>query len=839
MVLFGDLKVRLAKSLPILLILTFSLFHVNVVRADLVQVTGHVYDDEGKSVEGVFVAAFSLTPPWKWYGQVVTDAGGHYSLSLERPQRTDFPKFYKGRPVYEGYGLLAGAPSDGKWRVMEYNPGDFVDTEGGNAVQHDFKLKRAGVLVLEAYNPDGSRIKSFPDQWEGQNRTGPVFTTDFDWRVWRSVFRAQEGILLVGLNEANVINFPWNVPGFGKVILRADNGGEGYVFTRPGDEMRINLNYELARTEFRLLKESHERYVREGYTLPSNLTLPAQSAEGLLIEAASTFDGSKKAHFADLCLNRTLWARESLELEKASQDIEMYRKGDVTIQVVDSDGNPADGVQISVAQTTHDFLFGAQFGPSFDRQGFELLREAGINYAQLSLTWRETEPSFGHYELDPVSKIEGLREEGTRIGGYWMLILEPGGNTWDTGLMNLDSDELADRVNSHVRTIVAQYSAHADRWEIAGDSNLEGNSLGLGLGVLDLNKIAADVAKGFNPNSAIIATFGHPCGFDTAYLYEGSDDDFTTDAYSFFPYLQRVVGSQLRMGLALWYGSTYEFYPGTTEVALSSQIAELPFRDLASLSRLLDWYGTLSVPVEITAFNAPSNYTSTLGYWHRRAWDEQLQAEWVEKFYTIAFSKPRVAAIGYQDPKDQTYMVTGRGLLTASNVPRESYYALKNLITKNWTTKLSMRADANGQAQFRGFAGNYTITIRTENGLVNSTIHVSEQTSQAYTIRIGQPSTNAVTKVEAEQAIAKAAEAVSKAKTEGRTILLDKAESLLQDARKALSEENYGQATVLAGEANQAADSAATWLIIPVAVVSIGLVLAVIVWLRKRARKTD
>jgi hypothetical protein len=166
-------------------------------------------------------------------------------------------------------------------------------------------------------------------------------------------------------------------------------------------------------------------------------------------------------------------------------------------------------------------------------------------------------------------------------------------------------------------------------------------------------------------------------------------------------------------------------------------------------------------------------------------------------------------------------------------------------MTEDWATRLVAKTDENGQVMFRGFAGNYTVTIRTENGLINSAIHVDEQASQAYTIKIGQSpttttiqsSTTAVGKAEAEQAVAKAAGAISKAKTEGRMILLDRAESLLRDSQKALSEENYGQARVLAEEANRAADRAVTWLVIPVVVAFAGAAVSVVLLLRKRGEK--
>jgi len=80
---------------------------------------------------------------------------------------------------------------------------------------------------------------------------------------------------------------------------------------------------------------------------------------------------------------------------------------------------------------------------------------------------------------------------------------------------------------------------------------------------------------------------------------------------------------------------------------------------------------------------------------------------------------------------------------------------------------------------------------------------------------------------------------VSKAKAEGRTIYLDRAESLLEDARKALVEENCTQAIVLAEESERAADLAVTWLVIPAIMAFAGGILSgsAILFRRVRARK--
>jgi hypothetical protein len=348
----------------------------------------------------------------------------------------------------------------------------------------------------------------------------------------------------------------------------------------------------------------------------------------------------------------------------------------------------------------------------------------------------------------------------------------------------------------------------------------------------DIIRTGIAAARAADPTAEVLAYMGHICGWDAAWY----QDEYTLDPYTYLTQLDRSGVNLDGIALQLTYGSVNE-WGGATEIEVNGFQSPYFFRDLASISRLLDWYGTLSKPIHITEFNVPGNFESNLGYWHNRSWDETLKTEWIKRFYTIAFSKPLLKEITYWSAIDQPYMRANRGLLDSHHSPRESYYALKSLITGNWTTHLTLNTDANGQVSFRGFAGNYTIMINTKNSPINSTIHVSEQTSQAYTIKIGQPSTHVAGMVEAEQAIANATEAVNKAKTEGRTILLDKAESLLQDAERALAEENYTQAILSAQEASQAAESAVTWLVMPAVVAFAGVIVSVAMLLRKRGKK--
>ena len=56
------------------------------------------------------------------------------------------------------------------------------------------------------------------------------------------------------------------------------------------------------------------------------------------------------------------------------------------------------------------------------------------------------------------------------------------------------------------------------------------------------------------------------------------------------------------------------------------------------------------------------------------------------------------------------------GLFTRDMEPKQSYYALNNLINNEWKTNLTAKADKKGQVEFRGFKGNYLIKYKDKAG---------------------------------------------------------------------------------------------------------------------------
>jgi len=67
------------------------------------------------------------------------------------------------------------------------------------------------------------------------------------------------------------------------------------------------------------------------------------------------------------------------------------------------------------------------------------------------------------------------------------------------------------------------------------------------------------------------------------------------------------------------------------------------------------------------------------------------------------------------------------GLLHADLSPKPAYLALKELID-SWTTSGNGTTDDNGELFFRGFAGDYDVTVETVDGRsLEARIHINEQ----------------------------------------------------------------------------------------------------------------
>jgi GH35 family endo-1,4-beta-xylanase len=132
--------------------------------------------------------------------------------------------------------------------------------------------------------------------------------------------------------------------------------------------------------------------------------------------------------------------------------------------------------------------------------------------------------------------------------------------------------------------------------------------------------------------------------------------------------------------------------------------------------KTFDMYEELGLPIHITEFIPQSSGKEITG-WRRGIWTEELQAECAGQFYTLAFGHPSIESISWWGFSDKNIWLKGGGLVDDEYNPKPVFNLLERLIRNEWMTKeIKLCTDKKGSIAFRGFFGEYEITVREKSG---------------------------------------------------------------------------------------------------------------------------
>lgn len=674
-----------------------------------VRIIGQVTNEDNHPVVNAWVGLFD--GQWNYTGaSTQTNQQGKYELLA---------------PALDSYIIDAYPPSrlkNGVYGFSYYGLAKKTWRQDASSITVDLVLHPVGNVVLKAFDENGNLMRQKDFGWqrnvyatdENGIRVDDRFTMIHDIlssaNNWDDNLRLPD--ITIPLNHPRSINLLWDVPSFGKIMVLADNGGKGFSLDRIGDVLIINLNFELARTQFTTVNKTIDDYTEEGYQIPEQAHAEIKRARQFFATASAEEDDGTRAILSNKALNCSLYAGEELEYEKALQSIELDRKKDVTLKIQDETGRPLSATTINYTQTSHDFLFGnweLSKGTLLHLSYYRLMKEAGINFPVLNIVWTDT---------GEAKRILGLwTDQETNVEGYNVVWFH---GTWGIGeatyLYSLTFDHLKEEVDSHVYSVVMAYKDRIRYWALV--SEIEGswsNHWHLSLDqIVEIVDVSCKAARRADPSATIILNFAVPAGESAGYSY-GVEGE--TRGYVPFELLERIVKRNVdfdAIGLQLYYGDIRELSgPGT------------PARDAFAISRILEWYAQFNKPIFITELEVPSSYSAdedfVSGYWHALP-SEETQSDWLRFVYTIGYSKPYVRCITWWDASDIGAFSLHGGVIDQNGRPKLAYYTLKDLIHA-WTTEGVGNTDSDGILRFRGFAGNYTIQVE---GYESAQVHVSE-----------------------------------------------------------------------------------------------------------------
>ncbi len=377
----------------------------------------------------------------------------------------------------------------------------------------------------------------------------------------------------------------------------------------------------------------------------------------------------------------------------AAVRIEQNRKADFTVQVRDPAGHAVPGATVRVAMKRHAFGFGSIAGAdrivSTDTTDAtygdnQKLRDTFLemfNWAVLGndLKWPNWEPTSGTFNTTAaLNAARWIRDHGASgLRGHnlvwpsWAklpawLQTEYNARVTSDGVTAAKA-WLRTRVLAHIAQEAPVVGTLATRWDVLNEP-FTNHSLQDLLGT-------AEIAAWFQ-QARTFTPAGTPLALND-YDNEGED----------LPHINFLI-------------STMQGQPAPLIDAIGLQ-SHLNVRTLAGPDRILtvmDRYAALGKAIEVTEFDLGTDG------------DEQLQADYLRDYLTLAFSHPAVRSFLVWSFWEGSGATPDRALYRTDWSIKPNGQAWRNLVLGQWWTDTTVTTDANGNATIRGFHGDYAIT---------------------------------------------------------------------------------------------------------------------------------
>jgi GH35 family endo-1,4-beta-xylanase len=385
--------------------------------------------------------------------------------------------------------------------------------------------------------------------------------------------------------------------------------------------------------------------------------------------------------------------------DRIQANIEKYRKGEATIDVVDNAGKPVPDVLIELQQTRHAFLFGCNAfvlgqlkTPEANRQYEEAFAQL-FNFVTVPLYWEGTEPSRGElryeeggrdiYRRPPPDRFFAFGEKyGITLKGHPLLW-----HSCNPDWLPKDPNELRELYRKRFREISERYGKKISIWDAVNESLVCDPKYPL------LTPDRAYVAWAFREIAPLFPAK------TTLLINEVNMASFgTAENSSYFAQVKSLLANDVPVR-----GIGFQFHY-FRRAELDKHLVS-PDCDPIKLLDLYEAFGEFKLPLYVTEITIPSAGPD----------GEALQAEVTRNYYRLWFSVPMMQGITWWNLGDNT-AVEGEneaqgGLANDAMQPKAAYRELDDLINHEWKTTATIHSDAEGHAQFKGFFGKYQVKL--------------------------------------------------------------------------------------------------------------------------------
>lgn len=398
------------------------------------------------------------------------------------------------------------------------------------------------------------------------------------------------------------------------------------------------------------------------------------------------------------------------------EGIEKYRKGNFTLKF-----SANAGKKVAVKQKKHAFLFGttAFMLGSFEKPEKEVIYKQAFtklfNQAVVPFYWSDFEPQEGHLRMKkdsefiyrrpaPDTCLEFCNEYGIEPKGHCL--------TWNgfvpDWLTKYSPEERKKILERRFKEIADEYSNKIPSFDIVNESasNYRRGAKSLFENYDEYGMLLGE--KYFSDNRKILNETNEAIWRD--YRTEGKYMAFNMQLQDF-----------IRRGIPFdEIGLQYHIF-NTTE-AMENWFVRETYLNAESMVEILDIYDNYGYPMHISEITIPGS--------GQKAENEEIQAYLVEKLYKTWFATRNMKSIVWWNLVDgyAAYAPLGSnegenrcggGLLRFDMSKKPAYDVLDNLINKEWNTSFETEISKENEIAFRGFYGEYEITVGDKTYTVN------------------------------------------------------------------------------------------------------------------------
>lgn len=410
---------------------------------------------------------------------------------------------------------------------------------------------------------------------------------------------------------------------------------------------------------------------------------------------------------------------EARLMKEADENIEKFRKGDVTIKFKSGDGITLKNMKVDIIQKSHDFLFGCiifdliRNENTYKEELFKTRFKRIFNFAVFPFYWPGYEPKQGltNWE-DMLETIDWCRANGITTKGHPLVwATQSGTPQW---LTEYNVEETEELLKSRVLNITAGFRDKIELWDVVNEPvnvktwrhKVESFNDKNDWGVTDTISLIADYVE----KALKWAQKGNPDATLMINEYRTLADKEVRKRYD-------DLLSELKKRKAPLGG-----------IGIQGHEPRQEWFSPVEVWKTFDQYQRFGYPIHITEFHPQSSGVPITGNWRSGSWTPEAQVEFTEQFVKLCFGHPAVASINWWGFSDRNIWLPGGGLVDEEYNPKPVYKMLDKLINETWKTNITLQTDNQGTVNFRGFYGEYEISITSPEGKkLNYKIHVNKK----------------------------------------------------------------------------------------------------------------